>query len=191
MPYSPAHKPKTRERILASAAQLFSAKGFEQVSIDQIMAEAGLTRGAFYNHFQDKSELYAHAIRYAAHERFTLHKAAWKARPSLQTLIAGYISQEHIDPTSLPCPLAFLVTDVSQHDSRVRETYTEIFQGFVANLANLTTNQTRERQVSLAAATLMIGAVAIGRTLADQTTVEELLQACQQISLELLQSAKP
>ena len=57
MPYSPEHKGGTRERILRSARQLFNRKGFSEVTIDEIMAAAGLTRGGFYNHFHGKEEL--------------------------------------------------------------------------------------------------------------------------------------
>lgn len=62
MPYSPAHKARTRERIVESARHLFNRCGFAGVSIDEIMAEAGLTRGGFYNHFGAKEELYAEVV---------------------------------------------------------------------------------------------------------------------------------
>ena len=42
MPYSLQHKEKTRQRILASAYKLFSTKGYDNVSINEIMAEANL-----------------------------------------------------------------------------------------------------------------------------------------------------
>ena len=62
MPYPPEHKVQTRARIVESARRLFNRHGFEQVTIDQIMASAGLTRGAFYHHFDSKDELYAAAV---------------------------------------------------------------------------------------------------------------------------------
>lgn len=62
MPYSTEHKAHTRARIVAAARRLFNHRGFGQVSIDEIMAEAGLTRGGFYNHFRRKDDLYAEAI---------------------------------------------------------------------------------------------------------------------------------
>ena len=58
MPYTQEHKAETRARIVRSALGLFVRHGFEPVSIDAIMAEAGLTRGGFYNHFATKEELY-------------------------------------------------------------------------------------------------------------------------------------
>ena len=47
MPYSLKHKQQTRERIVNSARRLFNRKGFTEVTIDEIMKNAGLTRGGF------------------------------------------------------------------------------------------------------------------------------------------------
>src|SRR5215468_10982951 len=62
MPYPPEHRDKTRARIVRSAQLLFNRHGFDSVKIDDIMAQAGLTRGGFYGYFETKSELYAEAI---------------------------------------------------------------------------------------------------------------------------------
>ena len=62
MPYSAEHKKKSRDKILRSAVDHFTRYGFEKSSIDEIMADARLTRGAFYAHFSSKSELYQQAI---------------------------------------------------------------------------------------------------------------------------------
>ena len=48
---------QTRQRILDSAARLFALRGFDAVGLDDLMADAGLTRGAFYHHFRTKDEL--------------------------------------------------------------------------------------------------------------------------------------
>ncbi|MDE2087841.1 MAG: TetR/AcrR family transcriptional regulator, partial [Xanthomonadaceae bacterium] len=56
MPYSADHKQRTRALIVECARTLFNRKGFIEVSIDEIMASAGLTRGGFYNHFKTKEE---------------------------------------------------------------------------------------------------------------------------------------
>jgi TetR/AcrR family transcriptional regulator, transcriptional repressor for nem operon len=49
--------------FLESARRLFNKKGFYEVSIDEIMANAGLTHGGFYRQFSGKDELYAAAVR--------------------------------------------------------------------------------------------------------------------------------
>jgi TetR/AcrR family transcriptional regulator, transcriptional repressor for nem operon len=69
MPYPSEHKTETRTRILDSARRLFNRNGLTEISIDDIMAGAGLTRGGFYSHFGSKEELYAEAILHFAHCR--------------------------------------------------------------------------------------------------------------------------
>src|ERR1700689_606622 len=51
-----------RARILAAAGRLFRLRGFEDVTVAEVMKEAGLTHGAFYGHFPSKEALIAEAV---------------------------------------------------------------------------------------------------------------------------------
>src|ERR1700757_1861970 len=62
MAYPAGHRKQTRDKIVESARRLFNRKGFENVSVDAIMADAGLTRGGFYAYFKSKSDLYAEVL---------------------------------------------------------------------------------------------------------------------------------
>ena len=46
------------ERIVKKASRLFRERGFENVTVDEVMKTAGLTHGAFYAHFGSKEELH-------------------------------------------------------------------------------------------------------------------------------------
>ena len=50
---------ETREALIASARPLFAAAGFADVALETIVRTAGVTRGALYHHFADKTELFA------------------------------------------------------------------------------------------------------------------------------------
>src|SRR6201987_5141417 len=52
------------ERIVKEDSRLFRERGFENVSVAEVMKAAGLTHGAFYAHFRSKEELEAAAIAY-------------------------------------------------------------------------------------------------------------------------------
>jgi TetR/AcrR family transcriptional repressor of nem operon len=184
MPYPVHHKPRTRERIVNSAAKLFSRAGFDNVSIDQIMLDAGLTRGAFYSHFADKSALYAEAIQHTSQQRFKRYTENFGTE-KITPFIEAYLSSEHLN-ADLPCALGFLVTDISQRNQQVRDTYTQVYERLLKGLASLGTDHTRTQQQCLAASALLIGGVAIARALNNETLIQELLEACKQVSHEVL-----
>jgi AcrR family transcriptional regulator len=46
-----------RERLLATASELFYREGIHAVGVDRIIAEAGVTRATFYRHFPSKESL--------------------------------------------------------------------------------------------------------------------------------------
>src|SRR5262245_7300520 len=73
----------TRERILDTATTTALDRGFAATSVDQIVADAGVTKGAFFHHFASKAEL-GRAIldRYAADDLATLDRL-WTQAESL------------------------------------------------------------------------------------------------------------
>lgn len=54
---------ETREKILEIARAAVLAKGFSATSIDEIIAEAGITKSGFFYHFRDKNELARALVR--------------------------------------------------------------------------------------------------------------------------------
>jgi AcrR family transcriptional regulator len=49
---------ETRARITEAAIKLFSTRGYNSASVDDICAEAGISKGAFYHHFESKQALF-------------------------------------------------------------------------------------------------------------------------------------
>jgi TetR/AcrR family acrAB operon transcriptional repressor len=68
---------ETRNRILDAAEHLFSERGVSRTSLEDIAQAAGVTRGAIYWHFKDKSDLFAAMVN-----RVTLPMEAMVARSS-------------------------------------------------------------------------------------------------------------
>jgi AcrR family transcriptional regulator len=48
---------KTRQKIYETSLELFTARGYENVSVDEICEEVGVSKGAFYFHFQSKDQV--------------------------------------------------------------------------------------------------------------------------------------
>lgn len=49
---------ETRAKIIESAVNLFSTRGYNTASVDDICREAGISKGAFYHHFESKQTLF-------------------------------------------------------------------------------------------------------------------------------------
>jgi AcrR family transcriptional regulator len=58
------YKREVRERILSAAEKLFSSKGYYDTSMDEIVAESRLSKGAIYSYFKSKEDLFV-----ALHEK--------------------------------------------------------------------------------------------------------------------------
>ncbi|EVT71023.1 TetR family transcriptional regulator [Stenotrophomonas maltophilia 5BA-I-2] len=57
-----AEMEETRAKLLAVARRVFSEQGYAATSMDDLTAQAGLTRGALYHHFGDKKGLLAAVV---------------------------------------------------------------------------------------------------------------------------------
>lgn len=57
-----------QEQILDAAADEFAAKGFDGASINQIIANAGISKGSMYYYFEDKADLYDTVMRHATEQ---------------------------------------------------------------------------------------------------------------------------
>lgn len=53
----------TKERILTAALRLFSEKGYEAVSVQDIAVEIGITKGALYRHYKNKRDIFASILK--------------------------------------------------------------------------------------------------------------------------------
>ena len=93
---SPQRREQIRQKIIQNAALLFNRHGFSAVSIDDIMAGAGLTRGGFYSYFHSKSELYAEAISRFVNEKREGADATWKAPDLALEIVRDYLSLGHL-----------------------------------------------------------------------------------------------
>jgi AcrR family transcriptional regulator len=112
MPYAPEHKERSRSRIVECARRMFNRYGFEAISIDQIMANAGLTRGGFYHHFANKEELSSEAI--AGYAGCTAMDFGAPAGRIVLQMVNAYLSRQHLEDVERQCPMIALPSDVAR-----------------------------------------------------------------------------
>lgn len=189
MPYSAEHKSETRERILKSARHLFNRKGFAEVTIDEIMSNAGLTRGGFYNHFDTKDGLYAEAIR-----QFTCDgPEAWQRAyvdPSAQgpklarMIVDAYLSREHFDDRGGSCPMIGLPSDAARAGEGVKVAYREVLEMMAGAFeANLPAGEPSARQRALALVAVCVGGMVLSRAIDDPALADDLRKAAREHAL--------
>jgi AcrR family transcriptional regulator len=64
-------KQQTRHALLDAAARVFVRRGFQGSSVEDISAEAGYTRGAFYSNFSSREELFVELLHERVYTRYT------------------------------------------------------------------------------------------------------------------------
>lgn len=194
MPYSPEHKVQTRARIVESARRLFNRHGFQQVTIDQIMADAGLTRGAFYHHFDSKDELYAAAVAsFATCNPFAVRMSGGDLsvddpRQLATMLVDLYLSDEVLDDIDMHCPLYALPSDVARAGLEPQQAYTDLIRGMseVYRMALKGARDADRRAESMVS--LCVGGMVLARTTNDPGLRRSLRASARHQALALLQA---
>lgn len=72
---------ESRARIVGAATELVRAHSYAELSVDAVMAEAGIGRTIFYRHFDDLADLLLRAGREAIDELYAAQRALGLARP--------------------------------------------------------------------------------------------------------------
>jgi TetR/AcrR family transcriptional repressor of nem operon len=125
-----------RQAILDAAGRLFRTRGFDAVSVADLMDEAGFTHGGFYNHFSSKEAL-ATEVTAASLGRSNeaLARGSGSNSNALARYIEGYLSPRHRDDPSGGCTIAALAGDASRQGTAVQATFAEGIEALVAIVA--------------------------------------------------------
>ena len=191
MPYTAEHKAETRKRIVQSARRLFNRHGFSEVSIDDIMAGAGLTRGGFYTHFRTKDELYAEAVTLVmdcnpseAWDDVEIDFNAQGAQLARQ-IVDGYLSRRHYEDIDVQCPLIALPSDVARGGPAVKTAFRKVFESMVTVFAaGLEGGEAAARKRAMGIATLCVGGMVLARAVDDDGLADEIREAARAMALE-------
>ena len=139
MPYAAGHRAAVKNAIIDSARKLFNRHGFENVSIQQVMAGAGLTHGGFYSYFKSKSDLYAEVLTCfftdpnwkSCWEGVKVDLSSGDAGPQV---VRAYLSRQHFENVEDSCPMVALPTDVARSGKSARGAFETVFRSMVSVL---------------------------------------------------------
>ena len=195
MPYPAGHRTAVKKKIVDSARKLFNRHGFENVSLNQIMAGAGLTHGGFYSYFKSKSDLYAEVL--GCFFTDPEWKNCWEGvHVDLSStdvgaqVVRAYLSRQHFEDVENSCPMVALPTDVGRSGMSAKRAFETVFKAMVSVLErsmerSMAQNGQRRRNSAQAIAALSIGGMIVARTIADRALADELRNACMTVALHL------
>jgi TetR/AcrR family transcriptional regulator, transcriptional repressor for nem operon len=191
MPYAPGHRAEVKGKIIQSARRLFNRNGFDNVSITQIMAGAGLTHGGFYSYFKSKSELYTKVL--GCFFTDPNWKNCWEGvEVDLSSsdvgpqVVRAYLSRQHFEDVENSCPMTALPTDVSRSGKSVKRAFETVFQAMVSVLERSSIENGRSRRTTAqATAALCVGGMVVARAMVNRPGADELRDACLSVALKL------
>ena len=162
-----------RVRILDEASRLFREKGFETVSVAEVMKAAGLTHGGFYGHFASKDDLFGQSIAHV----FLPVTTEPRASLDLLTFVETYLSAKHRTNVALGCPAAALASDVRRQAPAAREAMTEGVRSQIDRISGALADRSpgEARRDAVGVWATMVGALILARSVSDEGLGDEIL----------------
>jgi TetR/AcrR family transcriptional repressor of nem operon len=175
---SDAETIETRKRIIEVAGEEFMRRGIVTTRVDDVMAAAGLTRGAFYRHFESKDELFRLSFGQAL-TRYTdlIREKGQSSDNGIGAIIGFYLSVPHRDNAAHGCPVAALGGELTRSDPGLGGDILERLEDLVSTLAEqIDESENKSRRLAIAAYSTMVGAITLSRLVAGSGLSEEILE---------------
>lgn len=181
MRYEDGRKAKTREKIVKEAANAIRVKGSEQISVAEVMSQAGLTHGGFYAHFKSKNALIAAAIQQMFEESqalFSNKTGEVEAKEGLSAYLAFYLSIQHLQNRAFGCPLASIGHELPNLDAESRQVFSGSMRQLFGRMADKLQEAGFEQPMQLSQSIYaeMVGAMTIARCESSEELAEQVLR---------------
>jgi TetR/AcrR family transcriptional regulator, ethionamide resistance regulator len=122
------HKKLTARHMLPAVERLLEDETYPELTVEQIVAEAGISRSKFYNYFEDKEEL-LRALAEDVMGAILDASRTWWMLPPDATKEDLFEALRHLFEVYSPhSTLMLAVAESSSHDSRVREKFLQIME---------------------------------------------------------------
>ena len=188
MRYGKDHKQATRRRIIETAGRRFKRDGIDGSGIATLMADAGLTNGAFYAHFASKDDLVATTVGDQLREQRASFSERAPGHAGVEQYVRDYLSVAHRDHPDEGCPSAALLNEIGRCTDATKRAYTDgllvIMDDLAARLDPDDPQPARGKALSVFA--FMVGTLQLSRALADRHLADEVLEQGIQNALTLL-----
>lgn len=179
MKVTKAQAQANRAHIVATASTLFRERGYDGVSVADLMAAAGFTHGGFYKHFRSKADLMSEAAACGFAQMDAKSSNAERA-----ALVRSYLSREHRDAPGDGCTLAALSADAARQAPEVKQVFAQGIEQLLAKAAHgvgdgSETEQQAERATRINELARLVGALLMSRACPDDSALaDEILESC-------------
>ena len=189
--YGKEHKLATRRRIIEMAGRRLKRDGIDGSGVATLMADAGLTNGAFYAHFASKEDLVATAVSDQLREQRERLAAVAPGRAGLEQIVRAYLSPEHRDNPEEGCPSAALLDEIGRCADLTKQAYTDSVLAFIDDIAaRLAPHDPQSARVkTLSVYALIVGTLQLSRALADRQLADDILEQGIRNALTVLDAA--
>jgi TetR/AcrR family transcriptional repressor of nem operon len=183
--YGKEHKEVTRRRMVKSAGRRLKKDGLDGSGVATLMADAGLTNGAFYAHFESKDALIAATIVDQLQEQRVLLRQLAEEPDGWTRFVHGYLSPEHRDDVEGGCPSGALLDEVARSSPAIRRAYSVGILGVADDLAALMAPGAPAdgRRKALGCIAILVGSLQLARAIDDpQQSAAVLAEGVRSIS---------
>jgi AcrR family transcriptional regulator len=186
--YGKQHKEATRQRIIEAAGQRLKRDGIDGSGVAALMADAGLTNGAFYGHFASKEDLVATVVADQLRHQLEGPYSQVADREGVEQFVRTYLSIEHRDDMEHGCPSAALLDEIGRCSDATRHAYTDGVLGLIDAIASILApdDPPSARGQTLSLFALLIGTLQLSRALVDRRLAVEVLERGIENALTLL-----
>ena len=176
--YGKQHKAASRQRIIAAAGRRLKRDGIDGSGVAALMADAGLTNGAFYAHFESKDDLVATAVADQLREQRERYRTQISDRAGIEQMVREYLSPEHRDNPADGCPSAALLDEIGRCTDATKRAYTDGLLGIADHVAALIApaNPPSARTQTLSLFAMLFGILQLSRALADRHLADAVLE---------------
>lgn len=188
--FSAEHKERTRRRIVEVSGRRLKSDGIAASGVATLMADAGLTNGAFYTHFASKDDLVVTVVREQLDAQRETVEAMSAEPDGVAAYVRAYLSPRHRDHPDDGCPSAALLDELSRGPAGVRQAWTD---GVLAQMSVVARAMDPSDPASAGLQALeifsgMVGTLQVARALTDRELSDELLERGAATALARLRS---
>ena len=129
----------TKERLIATTADLISRKGFRGMGINEVLAQVEVPKGSLYHHFpKGKESLVSEAVKYGGKAQMERYGAALKGKGAEEGLLAIIdVMIEDLQSSDFceACPIAIVALEASESTEAIRKACDDMFKSWQLGLA--------------------------------------------------------